>query len=149
MFLRLQPFRQSSIKGNGTKKLKPRFYGPYPVVRKVGQVAYELELPLESKIHNTFHVSCLKKALVQQITPSLELPPLDYEGRLTLEPETVLNFREKRLRNKVIPEYLVKWKGIPPEDATWEGIEIFKHPNLQLLEDKQFEDGRTVMNPTL
>ncbi|XP_059069985.1 uncharacterized protein LOC131859837 [Cryptomeria japonica] len=139
VFLRLQPYRQSSMMGNGAKKLKPRFYGRYLVIKKVGQVAYKLELPPNSRNHNIFHVSCLKKALGQQITPTLELPPLDYEGKLILKPETVLNVREKRLKDKVITEYLVKWKGLPPEDATWEGIEIFEHPNLQLLEVKQFE----------
>ncbi|KAH9323865.1 hypothetical protein KI387_018504, partial [Taxus chinensis] len=45
VFLRLQPYRQSSLKQKGAKKLKPRFYGPYRVVRRVGAVAYELELP--------------------------------------------------------------------------------------------------------
>jgi hypothetical protein len=45
VYLRLQPYRQASIKKNGTEKLKPHFYGPYRVKRKVEEVAYELELP--------------------------------------------------------------------------------------------------------
>jgi hypothetical protein len=45
VYLRLQPYKQASIKKNGTKNLKPCFYGPYKVQRKVGAVAYELELP--------------------------------------------------------------------------------------------------------
>ena len=60
VYLRLQPYRQYSLKKKGAKKLKPRFYGPYRII-KVGEVAYELELPQESKIHNVFHVSNLKK----------------------------------------------------------------------------------------
>ena len=63
VYLRLQPYRQSMLKQKGAEKLKPHFYGPYRVIRRVGQVAYELELPQGSKIHNIFHVSCLKKAL--------------------------------------------------------------------------------------
>ena len=63
VYLRLQPYRQSTLKQKGAEKLKPRFYGPYRVIGIVGQVAYELELPQGSKIHNIFHVSCLKKAL--------------------------------------------------------------------------------------
>lgn len=147
VFLRLQSFRQSSMKGNEKEKLKPHFYGPYQVIKKVEQVAYELELPRNSKIQNTFHVACLKEALRQQINPSMELPPLDYEGKLILEPESVLDVREKRLRNKAIPKYLIKWKRLPPEDATWERIEIFEHPNLKLFEVKQLGDGSTMMNP--
>ena len=80
VYLRLQPYRQSSLKKKGVEKLKPRFYGPYKIIRKVGEVAYELELPQESKIHNVFHVSSLKKTLGQHIAPSTELLPLDDEG---------------------------------------------------------------------
>jgi hypothetical protein len=75
VYLRLQPYRQASINKNGTEKLKPCFYGPYRVKRKVGAVAYELELPQGSKIHNVFHVSCLKKALGQHIVANEGLPP--------------------------------------------------------------------------
>jgi hypothetical protein len=63
VYLRLQSYRKASIKENGTEKIKPRFYGPYRVKRKVGTIAYELELPQESKIHNIFHVSCLKRTI--------------------------------------------------------------------------------------
>ena len=42
VYLRLQPYRQSSLKKKGAEKLKPRFYGPYRIIRKVEEVAYEL-----------------------------------------------------------------------------------------------------------
>ncbi|GJZ40952.1 putative reverse transcriptase domain-containing protein [Tanacetum coccineum] len=43
-------------------KLNPRYVGPFKVLAKVGEVAYKLELPEElSRVHNTFHVSNLKK----------------------------------------------------------------------------------------
>jgi len=80
VFLRLQPYRQSSMKKSGAKKLKPRFYGPYRIMCRVGEVSYELEIPEGSKIHNVFHVSCLKKAVGKFISTSEELPPLDEEG---------------------------------------------------------------------
>ena len=57
VFVRLQPYKKSNLKRSGAKKLKPRFYEPYKVIRKVGEVAYELELPPNRKIHNIFHVS--------------------------------------------------------------------------------------------
>jgi len=63
VYLQLQLYQQASLKQKGAEKLKPHFYGPYRVIRRIGQVAYELELPQGSKIHNVFHVSCLKKAL--------------------------------------------------------------------------------------
>ena len=65
VYLRLQPYRQFSLKKKGAVKLQPRFYGPYKISRKVGEVAYELDLPTNNKIHNVFHVSCLKKEVGQ------------------------------------------------------------------------------------
>jgi hypothetical protein len=49
-----------------------------------------------------------------------ELPPLDEEGQLVLVPEEVLEVRERRLHNRVIREYLIRWRDLPAEDATWE-----------------------------
>ena len=63
VYLRLQPYIQSSLKKSRAEKLKPRFYGPYRVIHKVGKVAYEIELPEGSQVHNVFHVSRLKKAI--------------------------------------------------------------------------------------
>ena len=120
IYLRLQPYRQSSLKKKGAEKLQPRFYGPYKIIRKVEEVAYELELPPESKIHNVFHVSNLKKVVGQQIVTSSELPPLDDEGQLVLIPERILEVRERKLRNRIIRDYLVQWKDLPIEEATWE-----------------------------
>ena len=99
VYLRLQPYRHTSLKKKRAEKLKPRFYGPYRVIRKVGEVAYELELPLESKIRNVFHVSSLKKTIGQHIAPSTELPPLDDEGLLILIPERIVQTQERKLWN--------------------------------------------------
>jgi hypothetical protein len=132
----------------GVEKLKPKFYGPYRISRRIGEVAYELELPEGCKIHNVFHVSCLKKALGQHIATSTELPPLDEEGQLILVPEEILEIKERKLRNRTVREYLVKWKDFPIEDATWEGEKVLQHPGLKLLEGKQSWAGRTVMSPS-
>ncbi len=68
VYLRLQPYRQSSLKKSGPEKLKPRFYGPYRVSPKVGEVAYEIDLPEGSWVHNVFHVSRLFTVLVKRST---------------------------------------------------------------------------------
>ena len=44
-YLRLQPYRKYSLKEKGYEKLHPRFYGPYKILKNVGEVAYELEWP--------------------------------------------------------------------------------------------------------
>jgi hypothetical protein len=148
VYLRLQPYRQDSIKRSGAEKLQPRFFGPYRINRKVGAVAYELELPQGSKIDNVFHVSCLKRAIGQHITPLEILPPLDEEGQLVLMPEEILEVREKKLRRRIIKEYLVKWKNLPIEDATWESEQVIQEIGSELLVDKQFLAAETIMSPT-
>ena len=107
-YLRLQPYRQSSLKKSGVEKLKPRFYGPYIVIRRVGKVTYEIMILEGSRVHNVFHVSRLKKATGQRVVPSTNLPTLDEEGKLVLIPKAILDTREMTLRNRVIKEYLVK-----------------------------------------
>eukprot|EP00253_Pinus_taeda_P034977 PITA_34977 len=107
----------------------------------VGQVAYELELPQGSKIHNVFHVSCLKKALGQQVTVTDELPPMDDEGHLVLRPEAIIDTRERQSQSRTVREFLVRWKNLLDEDSTWESEKILQHPSLQLLEDRQHFAG--------
>lgn len=148
VYLMLQPYRQSTLRKSGLEKLKPRYYGPFRILRRVGEVAYELELPAESRVHNVFHVSRLKKAFEHRVVPSAVLPPLDDEGKLILVPESILEYRERQLRRRTIREYLVKWRDLPVEDATWESEDILQHPELRLLEGKQFQEGRTVMSPS-
>ena len=127
--------------------MKPRFYGPYRVIHKVGEVAYEIELSEGSRVHNVFHVSRLKKTIGQRVVPSADLPPLDEEGKLVLFPKPILDTRERTLQNRVIKEYLVRWRNLPEEDATWESEQVLQQTRLRLLEDKQFQGGRTVMSP--
>ena len=90
VYLRLQPYRRDSIKRSGAEKLQPCFFGPYRINRKIGAMAYELELPPGSRIHNIFHVSCLKRAIGQHVHPIEVLPPMDEEGQLVLVPEEIL-----------------------------------------------------------
>ena len=136
VYLRLQPYQQSTLKQKGAEKLKPRFYGPYRVIRRIGEVAYELDFPTGSRIHNIFHVSCLKKALGQQVTATEELPPTDDEEHLVLQLEAIIDTRERQLRSRTVREYLVRWRNLPDEDATWESEKILQHPSLLFLEDK-------------
>ena len=61
MYLRVTPMK--GVKRFQTRgKLAPRFIGPFPIMSRVGTVAYQLELPPElSEIHNVFHVSQLRR----------------------------------------------------------------------------------------
>jgi hypothetical protein len=60
----------------------------------------------------------------------MELTPLDEEGQLELDPEEVLEIRERKLRSRIIRVCLIRWRGLPIEDVTWEGEKILQHPRL-------------------
>ena len=118
------------------------------MIQKVGEVAYQLELPMGSKIHNSFHVYFINKVIGSRILFSYTLPHLDDEGQLVLLPNKILRTRERRIRSKTIKEYLVQWKDFPSEEATWEDEKILQHPNLASLEEKQYWVGRNFMSPS-
>ena len=82
VYLRLQPYRQSSLALQRSMKLSPRFYGPFQVLSRVEKVAYELKLPNSANIHPVFHVSLLKKKLGQHATPNPTLPLMNDDGVL-------------------------------------------------------------------
>eukprot|EP00253_Pinus_taeda_P018120 PITA_18120 len=107
-----------------------KLYADRGRVERQFEVAYELELPQGSKIHNVFHVSCLKKALGQQVTVTDELPPMDDEGHLVLQPEAIIDTRERQLRSRTVWEFLVRWKNLQDDDATWESEKILHHPSF-------------------
>lgn len=57
VYVKLQIYRQLSLKPHTFHKLSAKFFGPFQIVAKVGKVAYTLDLPADSKVHPTFHVS--------------------------------------------------------------------------------------------
>ena len=73
-----------------TAKLMPRWIGPFPIVRKVGTVAYRLELPANLKVHPVFHVSLLK---TYHSSGRVQPPPIPYklDGELHYDVEKVLD----------------------------------------------------------
>ena len=137
VYLRLHPYRQSSVFKRAHQKLCSRYFGPYQIIQKVGPVAYKLQLPEGAKVHSTFHVSVLKKAVGDSTVSSTELPPIDDEGVLDLEPKLVLDTRWLKRGGNVMEQSLIQWNNLPMEEATWEDTVVIKQrfPSLT-LEDK-------------
>ncbi|KAA8525965.1 hypothetical protein F0562_007935 [Nyssa sinensis] len=138
IYLKLQPYRQTSVAFQGSLKLSPRFFGPFKVLEKVGNVAYKLDLPAGSQIHNVVHVSRLRKFLGNIRPVSTVPPPVADDSTILPQPKTILARREIQ-KGKYRPrtEILVKWRGTTAEDATWENAWRFSksYPNF-VLEDK-------------
>lgn len=107
VYLRLQPYRQSSVAMRRNLKLSAKYYGPFQVLARVGLVAYKLKLLDQSKIHPVFHVSQLKKKLGAHITPIQNLPFADEEGQMRVQPMAILNRRMLKRRNSPMGQVLI------------------------------------------
>ncbi|MCH79300.1 RNA-directed DNA polymerase (Reverse transcriptase), partial [Trifolium medium] len=145
VFVKLRAHRQQSVVCRINAKLAARYYGPYPVVGRVGAVAYQLKLPAGSRVHPVFHVSLLKKA-VGTYHEEEDLPELEGEQGVLIEPEEVLARRVVKIQNEDIEQVLIHWKGQGVEEATWEDVIMMKSqfPNL-CLEDKALNSGGSVV----
>ena len=120
VYVKLQPYRQTSVAFRKSLKLSPRFFGPYQILEKVGPVAYRLFLSAGSQIHDVFHVSLLRKHLGSITPTSAQLPPVSDESILLPQPESILAQRViHKGKYRPCTEFLVKWLGAPIEDATW------------------------------
>ena len=109
-------------------KLAPRFIGPFPVMSRVGTVAYQFELPPElSEVHNVFHVSQLRRCISppEKKTAMTEIElakDLTYEER----PVRILDQMERVTRSKARKFYKVQWEHHTEAESTWEREEFLK-----------------------
>jgi hypothetical protein len=117
VFLKLQPYCQSSVASRPHPKLAFKFFGPFEVVRKINSVAYELALPVGCGIHPVFHVSQLKPKVGSRTSVSPVIPDISTGLQI---PETVLETRLIWRGGKTVSQVLVKWSGWDTSLATWE-----------------------------
>nr|GEX75426.1 putative reverse transcriptase domain-containing protein [Tanacetum cinerariifolium] len=87
--------------------------GPFKVLSKVGDVAYRIKLPHQlGRVHNTFHVSNLKKCLSDEllVIPLDELHVLD-KLHFVKEPVEIMDREIKQLKRSRIPIIKVRWNS--------------------------------------
>jgi hypothetical protein len=120
VYLKLQPYRHTSLSIHRSLKLHSKYYGPYRVLARVGEVAYTLLLPEGRQLHPTFHVSQLKKHIGTKVIPTPDLPLVDAAGNIKVYPETILERRTIPCNNEPVVQWLIKWVNLPTSASTWE-----------------------------
>src|SRR5881394_2235742 len=121
VYLKVSPMRgmrRFKLKG----KLAPRFIGPFKILSRKGEVAYQLELPSQlSEVHDVFHVSQLKKCLR---VPEEQLPLGDLDVKENLSyaeyPTKILETSHRVTRNRSVRMCKVQWNHHSEDEATWE-----------------------------
>ncbi|GKE62288.1 putative reverse transcriptase domain-containing protein [Tanacetum coccineum] len=116
------------------EKLAPRFVAPFEIIEKVGPVAYRLELPEElNGVHNTFHVSNLKKCLADT-TLKVPLDEIQVDAKLNFieKPVEILEREFKKLKRSRIAIVKVRWNSKRGPEFTWEHEDQMKlkYPHL-------------------
>jgi hypothetical protein len=144
VYVRLRPYRQQSASNSPYSKLSKRFYGPFKVLERIGQVAYRLDLPPSSKIHPVFHCSKLK--LHQGPLPSINSPPpSSVTNHPIITPLAILETHLDHSTDPPIKRALVQWLGLPLEETSWENWDELV--STYHLEDKvTFQDPGDVSN---
>ncbi|GJV78458.1 hypothetical protein Tco_1510042 [Tanacetum coccineum] len=120
-----------------------RYVGPFEILERIGPVAYRLRLPEElSGVHDTFHVSTLKKCLADA---SLHVPlneiKVDKTLRFIEEPAEILDREVKSLKRSKISLVKVRWDSKRGPEFTWEREDFMKSKYPQLFVDRADESA--------
>ena len=111
-------------------KLAPKHHGPFVVTKKVSPVTLQLHLPTAWNIHNVFHASLLSPYHeCEEHGPNYSRPPPDLlEGEEEYKVECIINHWFSGWSRTL--QYLIKWKGYPDADNTWEPADQVHAPEL-------------------
>lgn len=127
-----------TLKASGqSRKLHPKFIGPFPITARIGENAYRLQLPEQySRIHDVFNVDRLRpfRPTDPAAFPGRDVhdrpPPLLEDEQDGYTVEAILDKCRVRAGNyRLVDYYLVKWAGYPDSDATWKPAAHLKPPH--------------------
>jgi hypothetical protein len=102
-----------------TAKLAPKRHGPFPIIRVLSPITYELRLPVQWKLHPVFHVDLLTPYRETEFHgANYDKPPPDLiNGEEEYEVECIVASRHFGRGHKL--QYLIKWKGYPDAENQW------------------------------
>jgi hypothetical protein len=116
-----------------TPKLTQRWIGPFTIKRKLSPLTYELDLPPALRIYPVFHICKLRPHRQSErfdshrAPPPSRPPPEIVEQAEEYEVEAIRSHRERKWRGRTYKQYLVKWKGYPEWENTWEWEDTLKN----------------------
>ncbi|GKB70426.1 putative reverse transcriptase domain-containing protein [Tanacetum coccineum] len=136
VLLKVSPWK-GMIRFRKKGKLAPRYVGPFEILERIGPIAYRLILPEElSSVHDTFHVSNLKKCLADT---NLHVPLDEIKIDKTLcfveEPVEIMDREVKSLKRSKIPIVKVRWNSKRGPEFTWEREDHMKAKYPRLFAD--------------
>jgi hypothetical protein len=133
VYLRIQPYRQNAFGLRGSLKLRSKYYGPFKIEERVGEVAYRLHLPDTATIHPVFHISQLKAHVGKHAIPLPHVPLVTEDGKIKTAPYAVLDERVIQRQKNPVKQVLIHWESLGPEDATWEDLRFIatQFPSFQ------------------
>nr|GEX59236.1 retrotransposon protein, putative, Ty3-gypsy subclass [Tanacetum cinerariifolium] len=121
VMLKVSPWK-GMIRFGKRGKLNPRYVGPFKISARVGTIAYRLELLEQlSRVHSTFHVSKLKKCMVDELL-AIPLDEIQVDDKLNFikEPIEIMDHEVKRLKQNCILIFKVRWNSRRGPKFTWE-----------------------------
>ncbi|KAK1679361.1 hypothetical protein QYE76_040209 [Lolium multiflorum] len=142
VYMKLQPYIQTSVARRPNQKLSFKYFGPYEILARIGKMAYKLKLPIGAKIHPVLHVSQLKLAVPPNQVHDSDLAFLSITNDpSSVYPSEVLGRRMIKRGRGFIHQIQVTWSGLPASLATWEpeaelrrrypGVAVWGQPALQ------------------
>ena len=124
-------------------KLDAVWLGPYPITERISRTAYRLGLPADMRMHPVFHASLLKpykgelptatplppSSTTKTNTPTQSTPPLPTPDLSSGQPtsefqaEAILKRRRRKIGDKTVEEFLIKWRDRGNQDNLWMPVE--------------------------
>lgn len=130
VYLKTQPYRETALGLRNRLKLTSKWYGPFKVLKRIGNAGYKLQLPEGSGLHDVFHVNQLKRHLGKSAVPNANLPLVTAEGKIKTAPLVVLERRQVPRSAGAyripIPQWLIHWENMSIDEATWEDAQFIQ-----------------------
>jgi len=140
VYLKIQPYRHSSLSTHRFLKLHSKYYGPFGVLEKIGKVAYKILLPENCQLHPVSHVSQSKKHIVPKVVPTPDLPLIDDNGNIKVAPLAILERRMIPRNNELVVQWLIHWINLPKQRPHGKmQISSARYFHHSILEDKDLK----------